>query len=338
MTIRRDTPQENMITSKWILFFYGTSWMRLCVWASLFWIVLLSNELWAQVPRTAGGATSKFDSGRVDDAKKHFDLLLKDGKLRMDFAETDHLLVFTDLGSEATATVAELAQKSFLTSCQLLQLDSPEGLFENKLTVVVLNQDRYFDSLQKAMFETKLTAGRSVLWRIEGPRPCMLVSQLPSATFRTPGFSANWTQFTSRFIGTTVLLRRYPEDATHARLPVWIRDGFGLYASLLAQDNSESTRAYRELFRQRIKDNTQMFDFSLPDEGFYSYHVTSVVEYVFACMDSGQFDALVQALRKQRVVRDKRVSGDVLMVLQWDQVELQRQWRYFAKFGKRLAR
>jgi hypothetical protein len=55
-------------------------------------------------------------------------------------------------------------------------------------------------------------------------------------------------------------------------------------------------------------------------------------------MDSGQFDALVQALQKQRVVRDKRISGDVLMILKWNQVELQRQWRYFAKFGKRLAR
>jgi hypothetical protein len=111
-----------------------------------------------------------------------------------------------------------------------------------------------------------------------------------------------------------------------------------LYASLLAQDNPEATRVYRDQFRQRIKDNTEMFDFSLPNEGFYNYHVTSVVEFVFAFMDSGQFDALVQALQKQRVVRDKRISGDVLMILKWNQVELQRQWRYFAKFGKRLAR
>lgn len=338
MTHRIDDGEKKMNTGSWTRFCNGHSWMHFYSWASLLWIALFTMDLMAQDPRAADGDKSKFDLRRVDNSKEHFGGLLKEGKIKMDFAETDHLLVFTDLGSTETAAVAELAQKSFLSSCRLLQIDSPEELFENKVTVVVLNQDGNFDSLQKAMFETKLTAGRSVLWRIEGPRPCILVTQLPSATNRSPAFSANWAQFTSRFIGTTVLLRRYPEDATHARLPVWIRDGFGLYASLLAKDNPEAIRVYRDQFRQRIKDNTEMFDFSLPNEGFYNYHVTSVVEFVFAFMDSGQFDALVQALQKQRVVRDKRISGDVLMILKWNQVELQRQWRYFAKFGKRLAR
>lgn len=318
------------------------SLLQIFVWSWVLWLASISGWqsrwLLAQMPEIGAEPARKKDPAGVEDSQEHFGVIFKNNKLQMDLVQTQHLLVYSDLGAQETAAIAELAQKAFESSCRLLEIDQPETLFESKLTVVVLDKDQHFEPLQKAMFETNLTAGRSVLWRIQGQRPCILVSKLPSYGFRTPGFSANWSQYTSRFIGTTVLLRRYPEDPTHARLPVWIRDGFGLYASLVAQDNPETTKAYRDLFRTRLKDNSEMFDFSLPNEGFYNLHVASVVEFVLATMEPGQFDALAKALQKQKVVRDKRMSSEILMELRWDQVEMQRHWRYFAKFGKRLAR
>ena len=316
--------------------------LQIVVWSGVLSLASMSGWqsrlLLAQMPEMEAEPARKIEPAGVEDAKEHFGEILKNTKLQMELAQSEHLLVYSDLGAQETAAIAELAQKAFQASCRLLEIDQPGTLFESKLTLVVLDNDQHFEPLQKAMFETNLTAGRSVLWRIQGPRPCILVSKLPSQGFRTPGFSANWSQFTSRFIGTTVLLRRYPEDPTHARLPVWIRDGFGLYASLVAQDNPETTKAYRDLFRMRLKDNSEMFNFSLPNEGFYNFHVTSVVEFVLATMEPGQFDALAKALQKQKVVRDKRMSSEILKELRWDQVEMQRHWRYFAKFGNRLAR
>jgi hypothetical protein len=188
------------------------------------------------------------------------------------------------------------------------------------------------------MFETPLTSSRSVLWRTEGELPCLLVSNLPAYDFRTPGFSANWSQFTARFIGTVVLLQRYPTDATHSRLPGWARNGFGLYASLLAQDSPETTQAYRALFRERLQDKVKIFDFTSGSKEFYDFHVTSVVEYLFSDSESARFDALLQVLQKQKVVRDDRVSLDLPTELSWDRIAMEREWRYFSKTGKRLAR
>jgi hypothetical protein len=281
---------------------------------------------------------AEFDPQRVDEAKNHFNKALQDLKLNMVLSETEHLLVFTDLEKTEADSIAGLAEKTFLASCRLLKIEAPKTLFPTKLAILVLEKDQYFEPLQRAIFETPLTASRSVLWRTEGELPCVLVSSLPSYKFRTPGFSANWTQFTARFIGTLVLLRQYPVDATHSRLPVWIRNGFGLYASLVAQDDPELTRAYRSLFRDRLQDKVKIFDFSSGSQEFYNFHVTSVVEYLLAGGEANRFEALLQKLQKREVVRDDRLTLDVSMELEWDLAGMQLEWRYFAKTGKRLVR
>jgi len=256
----------------------------------------------------------------------------------MELKETEHLLVFADLGAEETGSVAALAEKAFVSSCRLLKIDDTKALFPAKLSVVVLGKDQFYDSLQKQIFQTSSTASRSVLWRIEGESPCLLVSNLPSSAFRTPGFSENWTQWTSRFVGTVVLLKKFPDDATHSRLPVWIRDGFGLYASLVAQNDPDVIRSYRTLIRERMQDKSKMFDFSSGSREFYSFHVASVVEYLLSVLGPGEFEAFVSLLQRQKVVRDERVSLDLQSELGWDRELLERHWRYFAKTGKRLAR
>jgi hypothetical protein len=296
------------------------------------------KELAAERDSKLNAAKTEFDPARVDAAKQHFAALLKGLKLNMELVETEHLLVFTDLEKAQADTIAGLSDKAFLTACRLLKIEDTKKLFPNKLAVVVLEKDRFYEPLQQAMFETPLTSSRSVLWRTEGEMPCLLVSNLPAYDFRTPGFSANWSQFTARFIGTVVLLQRYPTDTTHSRLPVWARNGFGVYASLLAQDSPETTQAYRALFRERLQDKVKIFDFTSGSKEFYNFHVTSVVEYLFSDSDSARFDALIQVLRKQKVVHDDRVFLDLPTELGWDRVVMEREWRYFAKTGKRLAR
>lgn len=274
----------------------------------------------------------------IEAAKRHFESKLLGLKLQMDVAETEHLIVFADLGEEETKGIAELSEEALLASCTLLKIDNPKTLFSTKLVVLVLEKDRFFEPLQRAVFETSLTASRNVLWRVDGDRPCVLVSTLPSPEFRTPGFSENWRQYTARFMGTVVLLRHFPADATHSRLPVWIRNGFGLYASLLAQDDRELTQVYRKLFRQRLTERTKMFDFSSGPEEFYNFHVASLVEYLFSYHDPSRFEPMIEALRKQRVVRDERLGVDVMMEFGWDRNEIEREWRFFSITGKRLAR
>ncbi len=287
----------------------------------------------------AGKAVAKdFDPVRVEAAKNEIQKNLNGVKLQMELKETEHLLVFTDLGSEATDSVASLAEKAFVSSCRLLKIDDTKALFPTKLSVVVLAKDQFYDSLQRQIFQTSFTASRSVLWRTEGEGPCLLVSNLPSSAFRTPGFSETWTQWTARFLGTVVLLKNFPEDATHSRLPVWIRDGFGLYASLVAQDDPNVVRSYRTLIRDRMQDKVKMFDFSSGSREFYNFHVASVVEYLLSVPEPGEFEAFVSLLQKQKVVRDDRVSVDLQSELGWDREHLERHWRYYAKTGKRLAR
>jgi hypothetical protein len=47
---------------------------------------------------------------------------------------------------------------------------------------------------------------------------------------------------------------------------------------------------------------------------------------------------MIEALRKQRVVRDERLGVDVMMEFGWDRNEIDREWRFFSITGKRLAR
>jgi hypothetical protein len=322
--------------------------LKLIVLAGFLGVLFAPERLSAQQPREPKKAAkanqkdrlakTEFDPARIEAAKQHFTALLKGLKLNMELVETEHLLVFTDLEKTQADAIAGLADKAFLTACRLLKIEDTKKLFPNKLAVVVLEKDRFYEPLQQAMFETPLTSSRSVLWRTEGEMPCLLVSNLPAYDFRTPGFSANWSQFTARFIGTVVLLQRYPTDTTHSRLPVWARNGFGVYASLLAQDSPETTQAYRALFRERLQDKVKIFDFTSGSKEFYNFHVTSVVEYLFSDSESARFDALIQVLRKQKVVHDDRVFLDLPTELGWDRVVMEREWRYFAKTGKRLAR
>jgi hypothetical protein len=293
----------------------------------------------ARQPGQAGKAVATdFDPVRVEAAKSEIQGNLNVVKIKMELKETEHLLVFTDLGSEATDSVAGLAEKAFVSSCRLLKIDDTKAFFPTKFAVVVLEKDQFYDSLQRQIFQTSSTASRSVLWRTEGESPCLLISNFPSSAFRTPGFNGNWTQWTARFLGTVVLLKKFPDDATHSRLPVWIRDGFGLYASLAAQDDPDVIGTYRTQIRERMQDKVKMFDFSSGSREFYNFHVASVVEYLLSVPEPGEFEAFVSLLQKQKVVRDERVSLDLQSELGWDRELLERDWRYFAKTGKRLAR
>lgn len=316
----------------------------ICILCALF----VPERLFGQQPREPKGtqktnrknalAETAFDPLSVETARKHFASLLKGLKLDMQIAETEHLLVFSDLEKSETDSIAALADKAFLSACRLLKIEDSKKLFPNKVVVVVLNKDEYFERVQQAIFESPLTTSRSVLWRTEGELPCLLVSNFPAYKFRTPGFSGNWSQFTARFVGTLVLLQRYPTDATHSRVPVWARNGFGLYASLLAQDSPQVTQSYRDLFRERLQDKVKLFDFSTGTKEFYNYHVASVVEYLYSDSESDRFDQLLQALQRQKVVHDDRVFMDLPTELEWNPVAMEREWRFFAKTGKRLAR
>jgi hypothetical protein len=280
----------------------------------------------------------QWDADGIEKAKRHFEKKLLELKLRMDMAESEHLIVFSDLGLEETKAIAELSEKAWLISCRLLKLDNPKTLFPTKFVVLVLEKDQFFDSLQRAVFETSLTASRTVLWRLDGDNPSILISNLPSHASRTSGFSENWRQFSARFMGTVILLQHYPANADHCRLPVWVRNGFGLYASLLAQDDPALTAAYRKLFRSRLTDRTKMADFSSGPDDFYNFHVASLVEYLISYHDPSRFEPMIEALRKQRVVRDESLGVDVMLEFGWDRREIEREWRFYAITGKRLAR
>jgi hypothetical protein len=147
--------------------------LRLVVLVGFLSILFASDRLSAQQPREPKKATTKkkkelaaerdsklnaakteYDPARVEAAKQHFAALLKGLKLNMELVETEHLLVFTDLDKIQADTIAGLADKAFLTAGRLLKIEDTKKLFPNKLAVVVLEKDRFYEPLQQAMFES----------------------------------------------------------------------------------------------------------------------------------------------------------------------------------------
>ena len=282
--------------------------------------------------------TADFDPARVEAVRNEIQSALDGLKIKMQLVETEHLLVFTDLAPAESTSIAELAEKSFISSCRFLKIGDTKSLFSTKLAVLVLEKDRFYDALQKVLFRTSFTASGSVLWRTDGESPCLLVSNLPAFAVRDPVFSNSWRDWTSRFVGTVVLLKRFPAYDAPSAVPVWLRDGFGLYASLVAKDDPELTQTYRSLIRERIQDKVRMFDFSSGQKDFYTFHVSSVVEYLLSVHGHQGFEAFILVLQKQKVARDQRVSLDLQGELGWDRETMERHWRHFAKTGQRLAR
>ena len=254
------------------------------------------------------------DVARIETIKTEFTDALQQLKLVVRHAETEHLLVFTDLEQEEANKIAELSEKAFVTAARYLRADDIKALFPSKLPIVVLHNSHLFENLQRKIFNTPFTSNSYVLWRIDGDNPCLLVSEIPSSPFRISGFNENWSQHTARWMGTLMLLRKYPADEKNLRQPAWIRNGLGLFASLVAQDDPALIRSYRRLFSERLTSRSRVFDCSSGKRDFHLLHATSLVEYLIAG-DPDRFLAVIEACRSEKVVDDDSLNLNIQIEL-----------------------